>query len=102
MTNKTREEDWFPLSAAQRSRWFRYQLDPAGKGTHNIAFAARVHGCIDPIEVADALERLIRRHPMLRVRFRVHRGEPEQCITRTRRVPVSSCDVSGIEKKTLE
>jgi amino acid adenylation domain-containing protein len=102
MPKNASDEVWFPLSIAQSSRWFLYQLDPASQGTHNNGFAARVHGCIDLAAIADALKKLIRRHPMLRVRFRQYMGRPQQCVTNAVRASVSSFDVSGIEEKTLE
>jgi amino acid adenylation domain-containing protein len=71
---------WLPLSAAQRSRWFLYQLDPATRGAHNIGFAARVTGSLDAGSLSLALHALAKRHPMLRGRFRTLDGEPQQCV----------------------
>ncbi|MBJ7312355.1 non-ribosomal peptide synthase/polyketide synthase [Rugamonas sp. CCM 8940] len=77
---------WFPLSEAQRSRWFLYQLDAARQGSHNNGFTARLHGPLDVALITAALQQLVERHPMLRARFRNNQGKPEQAIAETARV----------------
>ena len=72
------KELWSPLSAAQASRWFLYQLDPASQASHNIVFSARLLGLIDTAHVAGAVQQLVQRHPMLRTRFQYIDGEPAQ------------------------
>ena len=101
MNRGTDSEAWFPLSAAQRSRWFLYQLDPASRGTHNNAFGARVHGPIDPKLLAKALRQIITIHPMLRTRFRMRDEEPEQCIAPAGNVPVSCWNAAGLTEEAL-
>lgn len=92
---------WFPLSAAQSSRWFLYQLDPAAQGTHNNGFAARVHGALD-LDLLDAsLQTLAARHPMLRSRFRQSAGTPQQSIAGSAPVQLICRDVPGCEDADL-
>ena len=71
---------WFPVSAAQRSRWFLYRLDGAARGSHNNAFAVRLHGAPDVAALSAALQALVARHPLLRTRFRERDGEVEQAV----------------------
>ncbi|MDT9002098.1 amino acid adenylation domain-containing protein, partial [Paucibacter sp. APW11] len=69
---------WFPLSEAQRSRWFLYQFDSEGRGAHNNAFAVRVRGGLEASTLQRALEQLTVRHPMLGARLRQSGGRAEQ------------------------
>jgi hypothetical protein len=92
---------WFPLSAAQRSRWFLYQLDPASQGSHNNSFAARMNGHIGRAALSEALQKLVARHPMLRTHFRSQNGEPKQCIAPAAKVPVLCFNVEGLEEEAL-
>jgi amino acid adenylation domain-containing protein len=89
MTHLHTASDWFPLSSAQRSRWFLYQLEAQSQGTHNNSFAVRLHDAVEVASIEDALNRLVARHPMLRARFRTMHGEPEQCIAAQATVQVS-------------
>ncbi len=66
MDNTSTETSWFPLSIAQRSRCFVYELEPGSRGNHNNVFAARLQGAVRPAVIEAALRRLIARHPMLR------------------------------------
>jgi hypothetical protein len=92
MCPQAHKEMWFPLSGPQRSLWFLYQLDSASQGRHNNAFAALVHGELDCDTLSEALQTLITRHPMLRVRFRNKHGEPEQCFVPSATVSVTCVD----------
>ncbi|MEB1529286.1 non-ribosomal peptide synthase/polyketide synthase, partial [Xanthomonas sp. WHRI 7945] len=92
---------WMPLSAAQRSRWFLYRLNPDAQGTHNNAFAAAVHGVLAPDQLARALRQLALRHPMLRVRFREQAGEVEQSVAHSADVPLILDDVASLDEAAL-
>jgi hypothetical protein len=88
---------WFPLSDVQRSRWFLYQLDPAGRGCHNNGFAVCLHGPLDLALIERALQQMVNRHPMLRTCIRSNMGVPEQSIAEQATVALSvreACEAS--------
>jgi len=94
--------NWFPLSAAQYSRWFLYQLDPRTRGNHNNVFAVSMRGAVDASAISRALDRLVARHEMLRARFRCLDGrEPEQSIAAADHVPLAWVDVPDIDDVAL-
>ncbi|WP_160963386.1 condensation domain-containing protein, partial [Xanthomonas sp. LMG 8992] len=92
---------WMPLSAAQRSRWFLYRLAPDARGEHNNAFAAVVHGALAADCLLPALQALVRRHPMLRLRFRDNAGEVEQSVSLSADVPLILDDTAAIAPDAL-
>lgn len=89
---------WFPLSAAQKSRWFSYQLDPEGQGAHNNAFALRIRGDIAPEFLKKVVHALLKRHPMLRATFRLHEGKPEQSIADVFENPLQVFDLREVDQ----
>ena len=102
MNDNAPAEVWFPLSAAQRSRWFLYQFDPASQGCHNNSFAARMNGNIDRAVLLEGLQRIVARHPMLRAYFRSQNGEPRQCIAPAAKIPVLCFNVEGLADEVLQ
>jgi len=95
MSAVDRSDAWFSLSAAQASRWFMYQLDPASQGSHNNAIAVRVEGGLDLDRLRCALDALAARHPMLRSQVGQHGGVPRQRIMDAAPVPLLCHDVAG-------
>ncbi|TDR40687.1 AMP-binding enzyme, partial [Tahibacter aquaticus] len=94
---------WFPLSSAQNSRWFLYQVDPAGQGNHNNVFSASLRGRVDEAALSRAIARLAARHPMLRARLRCLQGQaPQQCIAEAAPVPLRIVDASGLDSAALQ
>jgi amino acid adenylation domain-containing protein len=93
---------WFPLSSAQSSRWFLYQLDPQCQGTHNNGFAVRARGQLDMAALNTALQTLVDRHPMLRTAFRQCMGKPQQATMPVAQVRVSCVDMSGATAQALQ
>lgn len=67
----------FPLSSAQERMWFLSQLEPSNP-FYNIGLAWWAPGHTSADQMRNALENLIRRHPMLRTRFLTMDGEPLQ------------------------
>jgi len=99
--SETCTDPWFPLSAAQRSRWFIYKLDPEKQGRHNNVFAVRMHGTVDERAIRVALSRLAQRHAMLRARFTLIADEPHQCVAEVPEVPLSVFHCEGLDESTL-
>ncbi len=66
-----------PLSYAQERLWFLEQLAP-GRPVYNIALAIRLRGRLDRAALAAALDGAVRRHEVLRARFRDLGGRPVQ------------------------
>ncbi len=66
-----------PLSFAQERLWFLEQLTP-GLPVYNIALAVRLRGGLDRGALAGALAAVLRRHEVLRSRFRDRDGRPVQ------------------------
>ncbi|WP_457319794.1 condensation domain-containing protein, partial [Stenotrophomonas sp. P5_B8] len=79
---------WFPLSPAQRSRWFMYQWAPERRAQHNNIFAVRLRGVVCETRMAGALQALAERNPMLRARIVERDGEPMQCTDHVAQVPL--------------
>ncbi|MDX7998148.1 amino acid adenylation domain-containing protein [Xenorhabdus sp. Reich] len=91
----------FPLSKAQSSRWFQYQIDPAKRGQNNSVFCARIKGMtIERLE--EALNKLVQRHPMLRASFRLHNGELSYSIADSSKITLTVHDARHLSEETLE
>ncbi|WP_369981515.1 non-ribosomal peptide synthase/polyketide synthase [Xanthomonas bundabergensis] len=101
MKHDAQSGPWMPLSAAQRSRWFLYRLNPDSQGGHNNAFSAVVHGQLAADDLSHALRRLALRHPMLRVRFREDAGEVEQSVAQSADVPLILDDTDALDDEAL-
>lgn len=80
MNHPVSQEVWFPLSHAQRSRWFQYRMDPELQGRHNNGFSVRILGTLGLEVLAAAMARLVARHPSLRTRYRELDGVAQQCV----------------------
>ncbi|MCH0543125.1 NAD-dependent epimerase/dehydratase family protein [Streptomyces sp. MUM 203J] len=80
-----------PLSRAQHRMWLMDRLgqDPAA---YNVPFATRLRGPLDTDALGDALTALVRRHDVLRTRYRHQDGEPYQEAAPAGPVPVRVVD----------
>jgi amino acid adenylation domain-containing protein len=67
------------MTEAERAMWFLHQLDPSSTAYH-IHHAVDVTGDLDTGALARSLAALVARHPSLRTRFAVHRGEPRRVV----------------------
>lgn len=67
----------FPLSEGQKALWLLYRMAPESPAYH-IGFTARITSEVDSAAMRRALQALVARHPMLRTRFYVRDGAPEQ------------------------
>ncbi|MDC9604576.1 non-ribosomal peptide synthetase [Xenorhabdus griffiniae] len=91
----------FPLSEAQRSRWFQYQIDPDKRGQNNSAFCARIKG-LTAKRLEEALNKLVQRHPMLRASFGLHHGELGYCIADSANITLAVQDAQHLSEETLK
>ncbi|WP_230598529.1 non-ribosomal peptide synthetase, partial [Xanthomonas albilineans] len=96
------DDAWFPLSANQRNLWFLYKLQPELQGNYNISFFARLLGEVDLDLLDQAIAELMRRHAMLRTRFREAGEEPEQRSERFARAQLQVVDVYGVNSSALD
>ncbi|MDE9441898.1 amino acid adenylation domain-containing protein [Xenorhabdus bovienii] len=91
----------FALSEAQSSRWFQYQINPSQRGRNNGAFCARVKG-LNVQDLEDALNHLIKRHPMLRASFGLYGGELGYRIAENSEIKVQTHDARHLSEDTLQ
>ena len=73
-------QDARALSFAQARLWFLDQLQP-GSPMYNLSAAVRLDGELDPAAFSAALGEIVRRHEVLRTRFRSAAGEPVAAVS---------------------
>ncbi|EME98260.1 NAD(P)H-binding protein [Streptomyces mobaraensis NBRC 13819 = DSM 40847] len=87
-----------PLSHAQHRMWLMERLGHTG-ALYNVPFATRVRGPFDREAFSRALDWLVRRHEVLRTRYRQADGEPYQEVLPPAPVPVplveAAADAAG-------
>ncbi|HET8798152.1 MAG TPA: amino acid adenylation domain-containing protein, partial [Thermoanaerobaculia bacterium] len=98
MDNGSLQTPWFPLSVAQRSRCFAYELEPRNRGNHNNVFVARLRGPVRPATIDAALCALVARHPMLRAEVSIEQGQRIHAHIPFR---LEVVDAAGMEVETL-
>ncbi|REF28436.1 amino acid adenylation domain-containing protein [Xenorhabdus cabanillasii] len=91
----------FALSEAQSSRWFQYQINPAQRGQNNSAFCARVKG-LTAEKLEDALNHLIKRHPMLRASFGQYDGKLGYQIAENAVIKITRHNARDLSEETLQ
>ncbi|WP_159104897.1 condensation domain-containing protein [Plantactinospora sp. BB1] len=84
-----------PLSYAQQRLWFLHQLMPSGSAYH-MQWTARLRGRLDLAALDRAVTALVARHEVLRTRFTVLAGRPNQVIDAPRPVTVPVTDLTGV------
>jgi acyl carrier protein len=84
-----------PLSFAQQRLWFLEQLEP-GNPAYNIAVAVRLSGELDVTALERSFSEMVRRHEVLRTRFVVVEGEPQQVIDAAGPVVLEMEDLMGL------
>jgi len=68
---------WFPLSHAQERMWFLYHADRSSR-EYTIPMAWRLIGNLNVLALADAFDKFVERHELLRTRFSSMQNEPAQ------------------------
>ncbi|PHM46118.1 Amino acid adenylation [Xenorhabdus mauleonii] len=91
----------FPLSEAQSSRWFQYQIDPNKRGQNNSAFCARIKG-LTAEQLENALNVLLQRHPLLRASFGIYNGELGYCIADDCKITLTIHDAQHLSEEALQ
>ncbi|MER5786267.1 amino acid adenylation domain-containing protein [Streptomyces mobaraensis] len=66
---------WRPLTHGQRALWYEQALAPHAAAYHLVR-ALALRGPVDEEALAEAVRRVVRRHPALRTRFALRDGEP--------------------------
>jgi amino acid adenylation domain-containing protein len=85
-----------PLSFAQERLWFLDRLLP-DSAAYNIPVAVRLEGRLSVAVLRASLEKVIRRHEVLRTTFPLAGDEPVQRIAPPGPVPLLLVDLSGLE-----
>jgi hypothetical protein len=67
------------LSYTQKRLWFIHRLDPDGT-SYNLPGAVRIEGPLDVPALEKSLKEIVRRHEVLRTRFVVVNGAPQQVV----------------------
>ncbi|WP_433534561.1 condensation domain-containing protein [Micromonospora sp. CA-249363] len=84
-----------PLSAGQQSLWFLDRLH-RGSAEYHIPEAYRLFGKLNELALEQAVNALVRRHEMLRTRYRVVDGHPVQETMPHTHLPIRVEDISGL------
>jgi amino acid adenylation domain-containing protein len=84
-----------PVSFAQHRFWFLDRLDPTSP-VHNILAARRVTGPLDVLRLQRALDAVVTRHEVLRMRFIQAGGRPMQVPEARASVPLTLVDLSDL------
>ena len=90
-----------PLSFSQRRLWFLDRFEPESS-VYNVPMAVRLGGRLDRPALARALSEIVRRHEVLRTRFREHAGEPVQEATAARPLPLPVADLAALPEAARE
>src|SRR5262249_35747114 len=94
-------EGILPLSFAQQRLWFIDQLDP-GKAVYNIPGAVRLEGGLNLNALERAINEIVRRHEVLRTRFKVESGEPAQVIDAWEPLSLDVTDLTSLPTEERE
>jgi len=86
-------ERWAPLTFAQQRLWLVDRF-ASGAVEYNISQAWMVEGAIDHQALRRAIDLLTERHPALRTRIELRRGEPVQVVASHVEVPLKFTDLS--------
>ncbi|MGS0897609.1 amino acid adenylation domain-containing protein, partial [Burkholderia stagnalis] len=90
--------DVVPLSFAQQRLWFLDQLDKRASAAYHIPVGVRLSGALDIDTLHRALNRIVERHEVLRTRFVLVNGHPEQQVDAAARFAVTTHDLSALPR----
>lgn len=95
------KRDFYPLSRAQRGLWFLWRMEPDNP-YYTSQGMVHLKGDLNLDIFRQAWKALLDRHQMLRVRFRVHEGEPVQSFDESIDVEMPVTDLSGLSAEGRE
>lgn len=91
-----------PLSYSQERIWLLSKLDPANHFTGNIHFVFRISGLLDIAALEQALNTLIQRHEVFRIRCASVDNRPVQTVIPPIRFRLPLQDLSALSPQTKE
>ncbi len=94
-------EGELPLSFAQQRLWFLHQLEP-DSAVYNCPAAVRFTGPLNLAALKQSFNEVMRRHEVLRARFRASDGSPVQIIAASLQAPLPIIDLSGLPAERVE
>ncbi len=89
-----------PTSFAQERLWFVHQLEPASSA-YTIPGVVRLCGALNVAVLERALQQIVRRHEVLRTRFKVENGRPVQVVDPSLELPLRVLEVPGTAQAAL-
>ncbi|HEV2734414.1 MAG TPA: amino acid adenylation domain-containing protein, partial [Longimicrobiaceae bacterium] len=90
-----------PLSFSQERLWFMDRMEPVN-AHHNITYALRLEGVLDPAELERALAEVVRRHESLRTVFGEVEGRPVQVVLPPGRLRLPCVDLGALPEPARE
>ncbi len=90
-----------PLSFAQQRLWFLYRLEPES-GAFHLGSAVRLTGALLPGALAASLGEIVRRHEVLRTRYRESPDGPVQIVDPAAPFPLPVIDLGGLPEGMRE
>lgn len=88
-----------PLSYPQQGVWLLDQIRPGG-AEYVVPFSWRLTGPLDPVALRDAWWEVVRRHEVLRTRYRVVDGRPSQVVGPPEPVELPVVDLTGCARRS--
>lgn len=88
------------LSPGQHALWQAHQEDPTG-AAYTIPVPVRLRGPLDTAVLRGALDRLARRHAVLRTRYPVDRGRPVPVTDESADVPLTVVDATDWDQQQV-
>ncbi|NDJ21055.1 amino acid adenylation domain-containing protein [Nostoc sp. B(2019)] len=84
-----------PLSFAQQRLWFLHQLDPKSY-IYNGSSTVLLQGSLNVIALEQSINEIVRRHEILRTRFKLINGQPVQLIAPALEISLSIGDLQHL------
>ena len=94
-THDTEELFAFPLSPEQQRMWQADQGQP-GNAAYNAAYRWDFRGSLDHSVLERTFNEIVRRHDILRTKFTLLDGTPQQIVTVAPHLRISTTDLSGL------
>jgi amino acid adenylation domain-containing protein len=89
------------LSFSQQRMWYLDQVEP-GNFAYNIPLSLRLFGELNPVAIEQSISSIVRRHSILRTRFRSIHGEPAQVVDAIGRVALPLIEIDLLPESRRE